>query len=335
MATDSESAFDIDKLAEHFDVYIGTTLDDEGDVVLTDGEPTTGTKLGEGSAYALSRIPVTGGYRIVFASSASWVTEFESGDLSITVRARDVAGNEVVMNASIVIDTVPPVTTSAATGYGWDSSDEEEATGVANGVRLVMNESIDPDSVQAGDFEINNVEAAAADVGTGDGKADNGVSYKQIIYLTAQSDFDADERPRVEVVGEVTDLSGNEVDVENEGASEKRASDKLAPTVTVSRDVALLAAEDDEVVVTIASDEKLRADGAVVSIIGPSGSDSNVMGQATGRPAARPLVQARNQRRMRRPVPTVSRSRSRTWAATNPSTTLSPPAMKKLTLRTA
>ena len=123
--------------------------------------------------------------------------------------------------------------------------------------------------------------AADAVVGTGEGNTAN-------VYLTAASDLAPDATPRVEVVGEVTDLSGNEVDITKD-TSEARASDGLAPTATVSRDVALLAAADDEVVITITSDEKLRADGAVVSIIGPSGSDSNVTGQAT---ADQPLVRS-------------------------------------------
>ena len=52
--------------------------------------------------------------------------------------------------------------------------------------------------------------------------------------------------------------------------------------------MALLAAEDDEVVVTIASDEKLRADGAVVSIFGPSEA-GHIGGQAK---ADAPLVRS-------------------------------------------
>ncbi len=204
----------------------------------------------------------------------------QAGKLNVTVTATDIAGNVAVMTASIVIDTGSPTVVSAETGKGWNSADEKE-TDAADGVKVVMDETIDPDSVQGADFEIDNVLAVDAVVGTGEGNTAN-------VYLTAASDLAPDATPRVEVVGEVTDLSGNEVDITKD-TSEARASDGLAPTATVSRDVALLAAEDDEVVITITSDEKLRADGAVVSIIGPSGSDSNVTGQAT---ADQPLVRS-------------------------------------------
>ena len=53
-------------------------------------------------------------------------------------------------------------------------------------------------------------------------------------------------------------------------AARKTSVDELAPTVTVSRDNALLA-KDDEVGITIESDEKLRSEVSVVSVIGPPG----------------------------------------------------------------
>ena len=274
-ATDEGSGFDADTAKDHFTITMGTQLDEDGK------NPTGGTPLAT-TAYA--RIPVANGYRVVFTTSDSWIATYgddvQDDKLNVTVTAEDIAGNTAEMTASIVIDTGSPTVVSAETGKGWNSADEKE-TDAADGVKVVMDETIDPDSVQGADFEIDNVLAVDAVVGTGEGNTAN-------VYLTAASDLDPDATPRVEVVGEVTDLSGNEVDITKD-TSEARASDSLAPTVTVSRDVALLAAADEEVVITIASDEKLRADGADVSIFGPSGSDSNVSGQAT---ADQPLVRS-------------------------------------------
>ena len=87
--------------------------------------------------------------------------------LNVTVTATDVAGNESKMTNSIVIDTGSPTVVSAETGIGWDSADDEE-TDASNGVKVVMNETIDPDSVQGADFEIDNVAAARRVVGTGE-----------------------------------------------------------------------------------------------------------------------------------------------------------------------
>ena len=273
-ATDEGSGFDSDSAMDHFTVAIGTQLDEDGE------NPTGGTVI-DTSDYA--RIPVADGYRVVFTTSDSWIATYghdlQDGKLNVTVTAKDIAGNMSAVTNSIVIDTGSPTVVSAETGTGWDSDDDEE-TDASNGVKVVMSETIDPDSVQGADFEIDNVAAADAVVGTGEGNT----AY---VYVTAASDLDPDATPRVEVVGEVTDLSGNEVDITKD-TSEARASDGLAPAVTVSRDVALLAAEDDEVVVTIESDEKLRSDGAVVSIFGPSDA-GNIGGQAK---ADAPLVRS-------------------------------------------
>ena len=273
-ATDEGSGFDSDSAMDHFTVTIGTQLDEDGE------NPTGGTVI-DTSDYA--RIPVADGYRVVFTTSDSWIATYgddlQDDKLNVTVTATDIADNKSEVTNSIVIDTGSPTVLRAETGIGWDSADDEE-TDASNGVKVVMSETIDPDSVQGADFEIDNVLAVDAVVGTGEGNTAN-------VYLTAASDLDPDATPRVEVVGEVTDLSGNELDITKD-TSEARASDSLSPTVTVSRDVALLAAEDDEVVVTIASDEKLRADGAVVSIFGPSEA-GHIGGQAK---ADAPLVRS-------------------------------------------
>ncbi len=274
VATDEGSGFDADTAAEHFTITMGTQLDADGK------NPAGGTVLAT-SDYA--RIPVANGYRVVYTTSDSWIATYGSlrqdGKLNVTVTAEDIAGNMRTVTASIVIDTGSPTVRSAATGIGWDSADDKE-TDAADGVKVVMSETIDPDSVQGSDFEIGNVVAAGAVVGTGKGNTMN-------VYLTAASDLEPDARPRIEVVGEVTDLSGNEVDITKD-TSEVIADDSLKPTVTVSRDVALLADEDDEVVITIESDEKLRNDGATVSIFGPSKA-GHTGGQAS---ADAPLTRA-------------------------------------------
>ncbi len=274
-ATDEGSGFDADTAADHFTIKLGTQLDDDGE------NPTGGKELAT-SAYA--RIPVANGYRVVFTTSDSWIAKYGEhlqGDdkFNVTVSATDIAGNVTEVTNSIVIDTGSPTVVSAHAGIGWDSAEDEE-TDAADGVKVVMSETIDPDSVQGSDFEIDNVVAAGAVVGTGEGNT----AY---VYLTAASDLEPDATPRIEVVGEVTDLSGNEVDITKD-SSEAIASDDLKPTVTVSRDVALLAAEDDEVVITIESDEKLRSDGATVSIFGPSEA-GHIGGQAK---ADAPLVRS-------------------------------------------
>ena len=278
--TDAGSAFDARNPSKHFLVYVGTELTEDGDLRVTSDDDDTPVRLDtkqiiwlgdedEGDDFDLSPVPITGGYRVIFTQSESWLDADVFGDLDVsgklnlTLEATDIAGNQSRMTITVTIDTGDPITESAETGAGWDSVKEVETSDVANGVKLVMSEAIDPDTVDASDFEISGTEAATAEVGTGD-------DYSHIIYLTAESDFDADARPDVEVVGEIKDLSGNEVDITKDTAEQPNAADKLDPTATVSRDNALLAEKDDEVTVTIETDEKLKSGGAMVSIIGPS-----------------------------------------------------------------
>ena len=290
-ATDAGSGYDAKRPADFFDVYVGTDVDADGDLITTtaegagagreEGDPVGGVRLGGTSDFDLSPVPISDGYRVIFTTSESWLdsdvfgAHDDSGQLNVTLVARDIAGNVAMTTISVTIDTGPPVTVSAETGIGWDNVKEEETKGVKNGVKLVMNEAIDPDSVDASDFEIDSQAAASAEVGSGD--------FKHVIYLTAQSDFDADARPDVEVVGEVKDLSGNEVDTDATTAERKNAKDNLNPTATVSRDNVLLAEKDDEVTITIESDEKLKSTGgAVVSIFGPdAGTAANLHKMAT------------------------------------------------------
>jgi hypothetical protein len=291
-ATDEGSGYNATAPAGFFDVYVGSKLhtmgENEGELVALDaalgerrkGHPQDGVRLNaDDNDFQLSPVPISDGYRVIFTTADPWLDKDvfgdfdDSGQLYVTLVARDIAGNESITTVSVTIDVSDPTVSQvggAKTGIGWDSVDEEETTGVANGVKLVMSEPIDPDTVDAADFEIGGQRAAEAVVGTDD--------FKHVIYLTTQSDLAPDARPDVEVVGEITDLSGNELDITESTAEFENAADGLKPTATVTRDNALLAAKDDEVTITIESDEKLKSDGgAVVSIFGPdSGTAANL-----------------------------------------------------------
>ena len=282
-ATDTGSGYNAVTPIGHFDIYVGSKLFPKGDAnegkLITVGEesatetkradhPQDGKRINDdGDDFRLSPVPIAGGYRIIFTTPEKWLSsgafgaDADSGQLYVTLIARDIAGNEAIKTISITIDINSPTAMTAETGTGWDGNKEEE-TDAADGVKLVMSEAIDPDSVDGSDFEIDGQAAAEAVVGTDD--------FKAIVYLTAAGDFDADARPDIEIVGEVTDRSGNEVDITKDSANVDNAADKLDPTPTVSRDNALLAAKDDAVTVTIRSDEKLAStNGAIVSIFGP------------------------------------------------------------------
>ena len=297
-ALDTGSGYDATDPRKHFDVYVGVQLygkdhDKAGEVIvdMATGNPMLvegGVRLGDpGNNFNLSPVPVTDGYRVIFTTSDSWLDDDVFGDaddagtLNIALVAEDIALNKAISLITVTIDTGAPIASSAETGTGWDSVKEEE-TSAMNGVKLVMSEPIDPDSVDATDFEIDGEAAAAAVVGTGD--------YKHVVYLTAASDFDADARPDVEVVAKVTDLSGNSVDITKSTAEVKNAADKLDPTATVSRDNALLSEKGDEVKITIETDEKLGSGGATVVILGPNSGTAASLTPPKAATADEPLV---------------------------------------------
>ena len=186
--TDAGSGFDAKNPSSHFVVYVGTELTEDGELKVVGGEgedkdnPVRDDteqviRLGdedEGDEFDLSPVPITDGYRVIFTQSESWLDSDVFGDLDVfgklnlTLEATDLAGNESRMTVSVTIDTGPPTTSSAETGIGWDNVKEEETKGVMNGVKLVMSEPIDPETVAASDFEIAGEEAATAEVGSGD-----------------------------------------------------------------------------------------------------------------------------------------------------------------------
>ena len=252
----------------------------------TDDTPRNGTLLTEDD---LAFVATEDGYRVIFSSIESWVTRFsevaDSSKFYVTMRARDAAGNQAVETIGITIDDSNPTALSAETGVAWDSANEKEKAGVLNAVKLELSEPIDADTVDPDDFEIGNLTPSAAVVGTGDNVED--ASHN--VYLTTQDDLAPDATPNVEVVGSVSDLSGNKVDTAKTTAA-RVAEDSLGPTVTVTRDNAWVAKKGDEVAIAIASDEKVKAGGVRVSVQGPPNSNANTSDGAKGAKAGDPLM---------------------------------------------
>ena len=82
-ATDAGSGYDAKRPADFFDVYVGTDVDEDGKLVTHDaagpgrevGDPVGGVKLGGTSDFDLSPVPISGGYRVIFTTSGSWLDD--------------------------------------------------------------------------------------------------------------------------------------------------------------------------------------------------------------------------------------------------------------------
>ena len=277
-ATDTDSGIAVAKPSDSFMVKVGTEYQEEPNENKID--LTTGMEIQSAN---LSYVAVLNGYRVIYAPQTSWLKTFsglkDGSPFNVSVWAMDTAGNgafddQPSMTVKITIDSKAPETRSAKTGIGWDSAKDEEVPGTRNAIRLVLSEAIDPDSVDPSDFEIDGEAAATAVVGEHDKDAEINPAWS--VYLTAEDDFDPGAKPKVEIVDDVSDLAGTDI-VTGKSGARKTADDGVDPVLTVSRDVQLLGNED-EVVFTIESDEKLG--GSTVTIAGPSGSKDNFTGSA-------------------------------------------------------
>jgi hypothetical protein len=233
--------------------------------------------------------PISDGFRAIFATGKSWtlasnfnVPDDDTRDFNWTIVAYDVAGNKAEETdspevsgdeLSLRIDTNRPKVTAAVTGTAWDTSGTtpEEKKGVNTAVKVSFSENLDASSVDASDFTVDGDEPSAATPGT---KVDDDNDFRMNVYLTV-SELDPDAKPDVQVVDEIEDLAGNELDTDKKQDAERTASDDLSPAITVTVSAALLV-EDDEVKVTVDSNEKLStAAGVTAYVHGPSNVDEN------------------------------------------------------------
>jgi hypothetical protein len=235
--------------------------------------------------------PISDGFRAIFATGKSWtlasnfnVPDDDTRDFNWTIVAYDVAGNKAEETdspevsgdeLSLRIDTNRPKVTAAVTGTAWDTSGTtpEEKKGVNTAVKVSFSENLDASSVDASDFTVDGEEPVAAAVGTKVGD-DPDEDFRNQVYLTVD-ELDPDAKPVVKVVDDIEDVAGNELDTDKKQDAERTASDDLSPAITVTVSAALLV-EDDEVKVTVDSNEKLStAAGVTAYVHGPSNVDEN------------------------------------------------------------
>ena len=233
--------------------------------------------------------PISDGFRAIFATNKDWtaqvnfdVPDSDTDGFTWKITAYDVAGNMAVETDSaevsgdtldLRIDTNTPEMTGAVTGTAWDTSGStpEEADGVNTAVKVTFSEIMDPASVDASDFTVDDDQPSAVAVGT---EVDDDNDFRMHVYLTVD-ELEPDAKPDVQIVGEIEDVAGNELDIEEELDSQRMAADKLSPAITVTVSTVLLV-EDDEIKVTIDSNEKLSTStGVAASVQGPAGATEN------------------------------------------------------------
>ena len=218
-------------------------------------------------ATGVSFLSIDDGVRGLYARPTSEWTAYDvtTGDddpFPISITATDGAGNSSTVGTAddaytIDIDLVRPTVRTA------------DATSKTT-VVVTFSEPLDAGSVDAdgSDFEVTGVAVTAAARKADDD--DTPVNEERIVELTV-TDLDPDAKPVVSVVGSVTDKAANEVDTDDDGASQVTASDGIDATITsLSLDSELVGAEA-EVGISLSFDEKLATDGVVITVHGSKG----------------------------------------------------------------
>ena len=179
---------------------------------------------------------------------------------------------------TILVDGTDPSLLRAETGRHWDKSldtgDSDDKTEYrvsrANptSILVVFDEYLDGVTVTAVDFEVDGATPIHADVRNvkvrddragGDGNSTIAGQDVQDIgesrgYVFLEVDEMApDSQPRVELVGEVTDIAGNRQDA----GKDIEADDRIAPTLTVTVAEGVRPVTQDTVNLTITSDENI------------------------------------------------------------------------------
>ncbi|MYE54283.1 MAG: hypothetical protein F4X34_03690, partial [Chloroflexi bacterium] len=192
--------------------------------------------------------------------------------------------------AEITIDTVDPKLVEARTGIKWDDIDEELDDNNKTWIQVIFEDlsPIDEDTVENDDFVVEG--HTVKDVKTYGDDADEGEGAKarRMVFIELEDELAPDETPDVTLVPNgIADKAGNEQD-----DGEAEAKDYIAPSFTVVSVVAprtpegssnQLAGDDDEVVITITSDERIvetRPSVTVSYVNAPSGSVYTKVGTA-------------------------------------------------------
>ncbi len=232
----------------------------------------------------------------IYATGNKWTDAYgvrDSDPFYVRITATDVAGNTATVEREadddgvltgghkITLDSTKPTATGAETGIGWDRSKAEETSNDDTAVRVTFSEDIDPANVSASDFTVGGLRPSAAVVGTTEDDADTADVNERTthqVYLTVAA-LAPDASPEVVVTGQVMDLGGSALDTTLDEAT-LPARDGLDPSITVSVDTEL-AVKDDEVIVTVDSNERLSTTNLIeISIVGPANNGHMPDGKA-------------------------------------------------------
>ena len=198
----------------------------------------------------------------------------------------------------IIVDGTDPSLLRAETGRNWnnsldtgDSNDKTEyrvTKADSTSVLVVFDEALDDNSVTAADFEVDGATPDDAEVhnvkvrdDSEDGDGNSSIAGQDVqdvgesrgyVFLTVSA-MDPDSQPKVELVGEITDVAGNKKGT----GKDNEADDRVAPSLTVSVMEGDRAVTKDKVTLSITSDENISAPSVTYFMVNSS-DDEQMLG---------------------------------------------------------
>ena len=169
----------------------------------------------------------------------------------------------------VKVDDTDPTLMSATTGSFWDtSSDDSDKTNMdrtaakPTSIRLDFSEALDGASVSASDFEVDgNAPLDAAHY--------SGASM--YVFLTVPA-LDPHDKPKVGLVGEVSDPAGNTANSGTTGDDDGGPThDGIAPTLTVTLEGVMSGdrpVTDKEIKITVETDENTSNPSVMITKVG-------------------------------------------------------------------
>ncbi len=183
----------------------------------------------------------------------------------------------------IVFDESKPTLLRAETGRHWDPSldtgDDDDKTEYRvtkasdTTILVAFSEHLDDTTVTANDFEVNGSTPLDADVQNVEVRAVEGVDGqgddRGYVFLTV-SEINPNARPKVELVGEVSDVAGNR---QNAGQVDD-ATDRIAPSLTVTLADGDRPVTKDKVKLTITTNEDVGTPSATFYLVNSKQGDN-------------------------------------------------------------
>ena len=215
-----------------------------------------------------------GGYNVAGTSGPTPLTNstVHGTEFSWYIVATDEAGNaktlgknehnDGVSDLSLRIDTKAPAATSVVGAKAWDAGTKAAATDNSS-VQIIFDESLDASTVSISDFTVSGTGVTSSTIETLT-MGGNAATTDTMVFLDLAADLGPNAKPKVKLVGEVTDRAGNKLKpstTETTGKTLGTAVDSVKPTLSGGAVDTALMVKDGKAVFTFASNENLTKTG--------------------------------------------------------------------------